>query len=226
MAGRLRTLLFQPACWQQRFDLILVGHARQTRQHIFEILARIDAQATAVLHHGVDDRGFFSRVLRSDEQPVLRSQLGGTDGVFDEVVVDLDAAIRQIGLKIPPLVHGVGDGFAQMTFWQDAATFGELVDELFEALVDGTAFGGARRFPQDGAGLGFAQPVLNLIEVGDLPEDPADQARRLVFGFKKFPPHMGVATHERDVTFALGPRGVGAEAIALDDGGRWWMCEA
>jgi hypothetical protein len=111
-----------------------------------------------------------------------------------------------------------------MTFWQDAAPLGELADEVFEPRMDGTAFGATRRFPQDGAGLGLAQPVFYLIEVGDLPEDPADQARRLVFGFK-FPPDMGMSPHEGDMLLSLGPRGIGAEAVALDDGGRRWMSE-
>ena len=61
--------------------------------------------------------------------------------------------------------------------------------------------------------------MLDLIEVGELAEDPADETRGLVLGFEKFPPDVGVAAHEGDVGFAFGPRGVGAVTVALDDGG-------
>ena len=85
--------------------------------------------------------------------------------------------------------------------------------------MNGVALGGADGFAQDGAGSGFAKTTLDLVEVGELAEDPGDEARGLVLGFEKFPPDVGVAAHEGDVVFAFGPRGVGAVAVALDDGG-------
>ena len=85
--------------------------------------------------------------------------------------------------------------------------------------MNGAALGGANGFAQDGAGLGFAKQALDLVEVGELAEDPGDETRGLVLGFEKFPPDMGVAAHEGDVVFASGPCGVGAVAVALDDGG-------
>ena len=47
--------------------------------------------------------------------------------------------------------------------------------------------GGADGFAQDGAGSGFAKPALDLVEVGELAEDPGDEARGLVLRFEKFP---------------------------------------
>ena len=87
-------------------------HAGQTVENVFEVVTRIDPETAAVLDEGVEDGGFPAGVLAADEEPVLGPELGGTDGVLDEVVVDLDAAVCQIGLEVGPLVEGVGDGFA------------------------------------------------------------------------------------------------------------------
>ena len=87
-------------------------HGGQAGEDVFEVVTRIDAEAVAVLDEGVEDGGFFASVFATNEEPVLGSELGGTDGVFDEVVVDLDAAVAQIGPEVGPLVEGVGDGFA------------------------------------------------------------------------------------------------------------------
>ena len=57
--------------------------------------------------------------------------------------------------------------------------------------MDGTALLGAGGFAPDGAGLGFAEMTLDLIEVGKLAEDPANKARGLILGFEKFSPNMG-----------------------------------
>ena len=57
--------------------------------------------------------------------------------------------------------------------------------------------------------------------MADLAQDPADESGRLFFSFEKFPPYVCVATHEFDPRFALGPRGVGAVAIALDNAHQW-----
>jgi hypothetical protein len=79
--------------------------------------------------------------------------------------------------------------------------------------VDHAALRGANGFAQGGTGFGFAQLFLDVIEVADLPQDPGDEPRRLLHGFEKFPPHVGVTAHEGDPGFALGPGGIGAVAI-------------
>jgi len=87
-------------------------HGWQTGEDVFEVFPRVDPHAAAVLDEGVDDGGFFAGMLGTDEEPVLGSEFGGPDGVLNEVVVDLDTAVAQIGLEVGPLVEGVGDGFA------------------------------------------------------------------------------------------------------------------
>ena len=78
------------------------------------------------------------------------------------------------------MIEGVGDGFAQVAFGQDGPALGESVEELFEAAVNGAAARGAGGFAQDGAGVGFSEPALDLIEVGKLAKDPTDKARGLI----------------------------------------------
>ena len=92
--------------------------------------------------------------------------------------------------------------------------------------MDGLALPGAHGLAPDGAGVGFAELFLDLIEVGELAEDPGDEAGGLVLGFEKFPPDVGVAAHEGDVVLAFGPGGIGGVTVALDDGGmrgRAWI---
>src|SRR5690606_40690139 len=67
-------------------------HARQPFQDIGEVVPRRDAQAAAVLHEGVEDRGLLPGFPAADEHPVLRTQLCRTDGVLRPVVVDLHPA--------------------------------------------------------------------------------------------------------------------------------------
>ena len=50
--------------------------------------------------------------------------------------------------------------------------------------MDEAALPGAHGFAQDRADLGFTELSLDLIEVGELAEDPADELRGLVLGFE------------------------------------------
>jgi len=102
---------FEPVGWGEAGGFARF-HGGQTGEDVLEVFSRVDPQAAAVLDEGVDDGGFFSGVLGTDEEPVLGSELGGPDGVLNEVVVDLDTAVVQVGLEVGPLVEGVGAGFA------------------------------------------------------------------------------------------------------------------
>ena len=86
----------------------------------------------------------------------------------------------------------------------------------------GTALPGADGFAQDRAGMSFAESFLDRVEVGELAEDPGDEARGLVLGFKKFPSNMGVAAHEGNGDRNLVGRGDGefraTGLISFDEG--------
>ena len=192
-------------------------HSRQACQDVGEVFLGIDAQATAVFYDGVEDGAFLTGHFIANEQPVFGSEFGRTDGVFDEVVADFYPAVAQIGSEVGPLVDGIADGFAEFAFGQDGGAEGEFSDDFFEPTMDHAAFGGAHGSAQGGTGFGFAKAFFDIIEVGELAQDPANETRRLLGGFEKFPPHVGVTAHEFDPWFVLGPRWIDDVAIALDD---------
>jgi hypothetical protein len=145
------------------------------------------------------------------------SKFGRAYRVFDEVVADFHTPVAEVGFEVGPLVDGIADGFPEFALGKDGTTEGKLVENLLDAPVDHVAFGGAHGFTQCRTGFGVAQPVLDVIEVGELSEDPGDETRRLVHGFEKLAPHMGVAAHEFDPCRFLGPGWIDDVAIALDD---------
>ena len=50
--------------------------------------------------------------------------------------------------------------------------------------------GGAHGLAQGRTGLGFAQALFDVIEVGDLAQDPRDEPGRLFGGLEELPTHM------------------------------------
>lgn len=193
-------------------------HSGQACQDIGEVFAHVDFETTAVFYDGVEDSAFAPGLAVSYEQPVFLTELGRTDGVFYEVVVDLNSTVGEVSFEILPLVEGIGDGFAQFGAWQDAACT-EFDDDLVKATVDHPAFRCANCFAQGGACFGFTKPFFNLIEKGDLMEYPGDELRGLVLGFKKFPTHVGLAANELEPAAFLRTRAIYLIAVALDDGG-------
>jgi hypothetical protein len=68
-------------------------------EDVAQIGKRVEATATAAFYDRVEDGCALASVGGSDEEPVLLPNGGGTDGVFDVVVVDLDAAISRIAFR-------------------------------------------------------------------------------------------------------------------------------
>jgi hypothetical protein len=61
----------------------------------------VDAEPTAVLDGGVEDRGSLSSLAAAYEKPVLRATFGRADRILDEVVVDLDATVARYSSSLP-----------------------------------------------------------------------------------------------------------------------------
>ena len=74
---------------------LLVGHGRQPREDMAQVIEGVDSQTPAVLNDREEDRAALARLGLSDEQPVFLSNGRGSDGVLDEVVVDLHPAVAQ-----------------------------------------------------------------------------------------------------------------------------------
>src|SRR5512141_1841330 len=85
--GGLTGLL--PLEWRQLVDFPISG-MRQSLQHVFEICVGLDAVQPTVLDQRVDHGAALAGFFRTEEQPVLLAQSRGSNGVLDQVVVDLD----------------------------------------------------------------------------------------------------------------------------------------
>ena len=199
------------------FARVFGEHAWQPGEDVCQVFFGVDPQAAAVLDYGVEDGAFVSGFFVADEHPIFGSELGGADGVFYEIVTDLDSPVAEVGLEVGPLVDGVAEGFAEFALGQDGTTQGKGVDDFFEALMDHVAFGGAHGFSQGGTGFALSQAFFDVVEVGELTEDPGDEPGGLFGGFEEFPPDVGVAAHEFDPGFVARPGGVDGVAVALDD---------
>lgn len=69
-----------------------------------------------------------ARSSLADKEPVFLADGGGTDGIFDQVIVDFQAAVFQPGLQVGPLVQGVVQSLAQGTLRQVAPAGFEKLD--------------------------------------------------------------------------------------------------
>jgi len=140
------------------FGDLLVGHVGQALEEFAQVGVGIDFPAAAALDERVDDGAALTRARFADEEPVLFPKCRRPDGVLDEVVDNLDAAVLEVNLQRGPLAQGVGGGLTQQALRQVAAA-GFEEDECFaQALHDGTALVGTHGLAQDWAGFAFAQP--------------------------------------------------------------------
>ena len=68
---------------------------------------RRQAAAAAAFDDGVEDGTAFAGLGFAEEQPVFLAQGGGTNGVFDQVVVDLEATVVKVSGEEGPVGQGV-----------------------------------------------------------------------------------------------------------------------
>ncbi len=74
--------------------------------------------AADLLDEGVEDRAAPAGVLAADEHPVLVSKFGGTDGIFGEVVVELDLSVEETRLEVWPLAYGIRERLSHLASWR------------------------------------------------------------------------------------------------------------
>jgi len=98
-----------PVFWQHAVEL-LVGHAGEAVEEVFEILKGFVAVAFGTFDQGVKDGAAFPGVFFADEQPVLLADRRWADGVLNEVVVCLDLSVVKEGFELRPKVERVVDG--------------------------------------------------------------------------------------------------------------------
>ena len=79
------------------------------------------------IHHG----GSLSPLVGTGEQVVLAAQGQRADGVLDEIVVDLQATVVEVGGQQRELLFGVVQGFADGAFAQVVGLLGDDPLEQF-----------------------------------------------------------------------------------------------
>jgi hypothetical protein len=78
-------------------------------------------RSAAALDDGVEDRAAVTGLSIAQEQPVLLSDGGRPNGIFHEVVVDLNSALFEINTQERPVGERVIDGLAKSAARQIAA---------------------------------------------------------------------------------------------------------
>lgn len=153
----------------------------------------------------------------ANEEPVLLADGGGADGVFDEVVVDLDSAIVEVCLEVRHLGEGVVNSRSHARFRQEPV--GALPDQqdVLDALDDRSALVAASHGAQFGTGAPLSKPGFGPVEGGDLTQDPSGLLWGVLAGFVEAAPGVCPASNERKFA-GVGSRkgGVGRVAVALD----------
>jgi transposase InsO family protein len=103
-------------CGRSDFGDLAVGHIGQAHEHLTKIGKRIKTAPAAVLNDRINDGATLAGMGIANEKPVFLADGGGPDGIFHQVVVDLDSAIFQKDLQRRPLaqriIHGLAPLFA------------------------------------------------------------------------------------------------------------------
>ena len=89
-----------PVGGQQGFEFFRGGVTHEFVEYPLEVGERVATVAADLLDEGVDDGAAPASVLAADEHPVLVAELGGPDGVFGKVVVELDLAVHEAGFTL------------------------------------------------------------------------------------------------------------------------------
>ena len=94
LSGRL--VRRAPLRRQQRGKIVLIGHARQTGEHVAQVSEGILAVTPARYDDRVEDGGALTGTGIPDEQPVLLANRQGPDGVFHQISVELGFAVVDV----------------------------------------------------------------------------------------------------------------------------------
>lgn len=165
----------------------------------------------------VDDRGAVTGVTASDKEPVLLAQSAGTDGIFDEVVVDLDLAVVKVFAEGFPELEGVGAGFTEGGIRQGPP--GTDTDRDMDPFEDAFLFGQPAPFPGLGIELFFTVAFFAGVEPGDQSEDQTGFSGIVVQGDIKLVPCMRPTADPGDIVAApipvVCPVAVGLQQAAI-----------
>ena len=180
-----------------------------------------------VLDDGVDRGGLVAGFFCPEEHPVFHAEFCGADGVFDEVIVNLQKPVFEVAFKAVPLAVGVLQGFAEEVAGPVAGH--EDFEDGFEAFDDGTTLAGAGCLAKARSCSAFAELRFDAVKLAHEAEDfPAVLERysfvRVFFEgcfcfllvFVEATANVREAAHEDDLGMMSFVGEVGGPAIALE----------
>lgn len=88
-------------------QVVLVGHPGQALEDPAQVGFGIEPGASHVFHQRVDHGALPAGALPADEQPVAGTELGRTNPVLDQIVVDLRTAVVKSRQQQRPLTVGI-----------------------------------------------------------------------------------------------------------------------
>ena len=165
-----------------------IGGVGQPGEHVAQVGERIDTAAATAFDDGVEDGAALASVGGTDEQPVLFAQGGGPDGVFDQVVVNLEATVVEINAQQGPLGEGIVEGLAKVAARQVTPGHFAALQRAVDPREDRDAVAGADRGAQARSRLGLAQVCLDAVKQADLAQQPLGAQGRLLAGLVEVTP--------------------------------------
>lgn len=135
-------LRFGPGFGGDVFDLP-VSHLREAGEHFAQVSVRVDASTPAAFDDSVKDRAALAGFGLADEEPVFLAHGGGADGVFNEVVVDLDTTVFEVDAERVPLAEGILDGLPEQALRKVLPAGFEAHQGTLYSSDDGAALRGA-----------------------------------------------------------------------------------
>ena len=103
---------FDPVGGQQGLQFFRGRVVDQILQDPLEVGEKIRAVTADLLDEGVNDCAAPAGALAADEHPILVAELGGADGVFGKIIVELNLPVDEAGSEVWQLIGGVGQGIA------------------------------------------------------------------------------------------------------------------
>jgi hypothetical protein len=194
---------FEPGSRSQRFDFRGLGFG-QAFEEVLKIFRRIDAQAPTTAQHRVDHRAPLAGLGMPNEQKILLTDGGRTNGILTKVVVDLQPAILHIADQGFPAAEDIVSGLTEQALGQHPTT--HHFQRPAQPRQDGSALPRSHRRPQLGAGRLFPQAFLHRIEQAHLAHQPR---RRTTFAqrFVNAPPRVRPATNQNQLAATLPGQG-------------------
>ena len=136
LRGQLLWLATRSPCPRQEFvQAIVRPEIDEAGEHVGELGLGVDAVEFAGLDQRSEDSPVFGAVVMAGEEGILSGQRLGTHGTFDDVGVELDAAVVEEADEPVPMVEAVADGIGNRRSSRDACEV--LSRKALNALASG-----------------------------------------------------------------------------------------